>query len=217
MSGHLATPRQRLLDAMADSIAHVGYQQTTVGDIVAHAQTSRRTFYQYFADREDCLVALLRCTHLNAIRAISSGINRSSPWNQQIRQAIESWMAYAETQSPVILSWIVQTPALGPQAQKFRNEVNDAYIDLIQSVSSNAALRAAGFDTVPRARAIIFIGGLRELVTLTWKKGEKLSDVTEDACNAAIALFAPQPDLNPVESTDGSTAEDLNRIQGYGH
>jgi AcrR family transcriptional regulator len=144
---------------MADLIGEVGYQQATVADIVARAQTSRRTFYEHFSDREDCLLTLLRSTHFNAIRAISSGIDPSAPWDRQIHQAVESWIAYAETQSPVILSWIDQVPSLGPRGQRFRQDVNDAYIKLIQSASSSDRLRAAGYVTVSRAQAIIFIGG----------------------------------------------------------
>ncbi|MDT0406846.1 TetR/AcrR family transcriptional regulator, partial [Streptomyces edwardsiae] len=51
--------RSRLLDAMNESIVEDGYQNTTVADIVRRAKTSRRTFYEHFASREDCFVALL--------------------------------------------------------------------------------------------------------------------------------------------------------------
>jgi AcrR family transcriptional regulator len=189
MPEHLAGSRQRLLDAMAHSIAEVGYQLTTVTDIVAHARTSRRTFYQHFTDREDCFVALLAATHSNAIRAISRGIDPSSPWEVQIRQAVESWIAFAEEQTPIIVSWIDQMPALGPRAQTFRDEVNEAYIRLIQSVSNTNRLRAEGYEMVERGRAVMFIGGLRELVTLTVQRGGSIRDVTNDAYDAAISLF----------------------------
>jgi AcrR family transcriptional regulator len=190
MSEPAASRRQRLLDAMADSIAKVGYQQTRVADIVARAQTSRRAFYDYFDDREDCLIALLTVTHRNAIRAIAQNVDPSSPWERQVRQAVESWIAYAETQLPLILTWINEVPSMGPRVQKFRDEVNDAYIKLIQSVSGTEALRGAGYEVVPRGRAIVFIGGLRSLVTMTLQKGGSFRDVTEEAYEAAVSLFS---------------------------
>ena len=51
---------QRLLDGLAASIAERGYRDTTVADIVRHAQTSKRTFYDEFASKEECFIELLR-------------------------------------------------------------------------------------------------------------------------------------------------------------
>ena len=51
--------RQRLLDALEESIAEDGYPNTTVGDVVRRARTSRRTFYEHFSSREACFVALI--------------------------------------------------------------------------------------------------------------------------------------------------------------
>lgn len=178
-----------MIDALASSIADVGYQHTTVGEIVRRASTSRRTFYEHFADREACFVALLRLTHIEAIQMLSNGIDRAAPWKIQIRQAIEGWLDYAEPRSPVIMSWILEAPALGKPARDFKYEVDEAYVRLIQSISGSERLRAVGFDTVPRPRALAFIGGLRLLATTTIESGGRLRDVTEDAVDSAIRLF----------------------------
>ena len=52
--------RRRLLDGLEMSIHERGYRDTTVADIVRHARTSKRTFYEQFASKEDCLIELLR-------------------------------------------------------------------------------------------------------------------------------------------------------------
>ena len=41
--------RVRLLDGLATSIGERGYRASTVADIVRHARTSKRTFYDQFA------------------------------------------------------------------------------------------------------------------------------------------------------------------------
>ena len=48
--------RRRLLDGLAESIVAIGYRNTTVADIVRLARTSRRTFYEHFASKEECFV-----------------------------------------------------------------------------------------------------------------------------------------------------------------
>src|ERR671922_1327679 len=59
---HLAADAfgDRLLDGLAVSIGERGYRDTTVADIVRHARTSKRTFYEQFASKEACLIELLR-------------------------------------------------------------------------------------------------------------------------------------------------------------
>jgi len=187
-----ASPRQRLLDALAASIAEVGYPATTVADIVQRARTSRRTFYDHFADREACLVALLTIINRQAIQAISAGVDVNAPWEVQIRQAVESWITFAEAHAPVMLIWIRESPAFGPAARQLKLEVTEAYIKLIQSVSGSENLRAAGHEPVPRHRAVMFIGGLREMAALALEGGAEtggLRAVTSEAVDAAISLF----------------------------
>ena len=59
--GPTADPfRLRLLDGLAASIGERGYRATTVADIVRHARTSKRTFYDQFASKEECFLELLR-------------------------------------------------------------------------------------------------------------------------------------------------------------
>ena len=51
--------RSRLLAAAAVVIDEDGYEQTSVQRITDRARVSRRTFYELFVNREECLVALL--------------------------------------------------------------------------------------------------------------------------------------------------------------
>jgi AcrR family transcriptional regulator len=55
-----AHTRERILDAAAGCFVDNGYQQTTVADVAAAAGVSLGTVYQYFRDRSDLVVALVR-------------------------------------------------------------------------------------------------------------------------------------------------------------
>jgi AcrR family transcriptional regulator len=50
------SPRARLLGAMLDAVARRGYAATTVADVVTLAGTSRRSFYEHFADKDAAYV-----------------------------------------------------------------------------------------------------------------------------------------------------------------
>src|SRR5947209_4584819 len=55
-----AHTRERILAAAAACFVDHGYQQTTVADVAAAAGVSLGTVYQYFRDRSDLVVALVR-------------------------------------------------------------------------------------------------------------------------------------------------------------
>jgi AcrR family transcriptional regulator len=182
--------RQRLLDALEASIIEDGYQKTTVADIVRRARTSRRTFYEHFDSREACLVALLTDANTEQIRQISAAVDPSAPWRTQVRQAIETWISAAESRPALMLSWIRDVPALGAVARALQREVMENFVDMVQSLGSTAEFRAADVGPVSRQRVVMLLGGLRELTAVTVEDGGRMSDITDEAVDAAIALFA---------------------------
>jgi AcrR family transcriptional regulator len=49
--------RSRLLAAVAQRATITGFLDVTVDDVIVAARASRRTFYEHFANREECLLA----------------------------------------------------------------------------------------------------------------------------------------------------------------
>lgn len=58
-----AQTRQALMDAAAKLFAERGYHKTTVPSIVREAGVSQGTFYQYFGNRRDVLLAITQVAH----------------------------------------------------------------------------------------------------------------------------------------------------------
>ncbi|MBF6474929.1 TetR/AcrR family transcriptional regulator [Nocardia gipuzkoensis] len=50
----LTSQRGRLVEAMVESVDSKGYPATTLTDIVGRARVSRTTFYDHFANKEEC-------------------------------------------------------------------------------------------------------------------------------------------------------------------
>ena len=188
--------RQRLLDALEEGIAQDGYPRTTVADIVRRARTSRRTFYEHFDSREACFVALLTDTNAEQVRQISAAVDANAPWTSQVRQAIEAWISSGESRSSLMLSWIRDVPSLGAAARGLQRDAMENFIEMVRTLGDNAEFRAAGVGPFSRQRIIMLLGGLQELTAITVEEGGRMSDVTEEAVEASIALLAPrvQPD-----------------------
>ena len=186
------TFRRRLLDGLVASIAAVGYRNTTVADIVRHARTSRRTFYEHFASKEACLVALLTDANAELVRQISAAVDPAAPWATQVRQAVEAWIASAQSAPAITLSWIRDVPSLGEAARELQRDVMEEFVTMIQTLCDTEEWHAAGLGPVPRQLAVMLLGGLRELIATTVEDGGQVGDITEVAVQASIALLRPR-------------------------
>ncbi|VEG57815.1 TetR family transcriptional regulator [Mycolicibacterium aurum] len=183
--------RQRLLDALEASIAEDGYAKSTVAGIVRRARTSRRTFYEHFDSREACFVALLADANADQVRQISEAVDPSAPWQKQVRQAIEAWISSGESRPALMLSWIRDVPSLGAVARELQRDAMENFIDMVGTLGATDEFRAAGVGPVSRRRIIMLLGGLRELTAITVEEGGRMSDVTDEAVDASIALLSP--------------------------
>ena len=89
--------RERLIAGLAEAVAEKGYGGTTIADITRHAAVSRRTFYEHFASKEECFVALLTEANAEMMRRISASVDPKATWAAQVRQAVEAWIECAES------------------------------------------------------------------------------------------------------------------------
>jgi AcrR family transcriptional regulator len=185
--------RQRLFDALEESIANGGYPKTTIADIVRRARTSRRTFYEHFASKDECFVALLSEANATQVRRITAAVDPAAPWETQVRQAIEAWIASVDSRPALMLSWIRDVPALGLTARVLQREALENFTAMVQGlVESEKFIAGRAGGAVSRQRIVMLLGGLRELSAVTVETGGQLSDIADEAVDAAIALVGPR-------------------------
>lgn len=188
-SGTAETFRRRLLDGLAESIGERGYRATTVADIVRCARTSKRTFYDQFADKEACFLELLRADNERLATEISSAVDPHDDWRSQIRQAVHAYVNHIGARPAVTLSWIRELPALGPVARPVQRRGLELLRALLIGLSNGPGFQRAGIAPLTPALAVVLLGGLRELTALNVEDGADVAEIVEPAVDAAIALM----------------------------
>jgi AcrR family transcriptional regulator len=181
--------RHRLLDGLAVSIGERGYRDTTVADIVRHARTSKRTFYEQFASKEECLIELLRTNNEVLIANIQAAVDPEAQWQDQIRQAAEAYVDHIGARPAITLSWIREAPALGAVARPLHRLAIEQLTDMLVDLTDSPGFRRAQLPPISRPLALILLGGLRELTALFVEDGHDLSGIVEPANAAAIAIL----------------------------
>ena len=184
--------RGRLLEGMAAAVRERGFRDSTVADVVRHARTSRRTFYKYFPDKQACFIALLQEANAAMVRQIAAAVDRRAPWDVQIRQAVEAWIAVAQSDLALTLSWIRDLPSLGADARHLQREWLEAFIVLIEDLAAGPGLSAAGVAPPSRQLMIMLLGGLRELIATTGEDGGDIGGISAVAVQATQALLDPR-------------------------
>lgn len=184
--------RRRLLDGLADSIAERGYRASTVADIVRVARTSKRTFYDRFASKEECFLELLRADNEALAQRIRTAVDPQADWQDQIRQAVQAYVAQIRSRPAITLSWIRELPSLGEVARPAQRRGLDLMSNLLVDLSGSPGFRRAALPPLSPALAVILLGGLRELTALAVEDGTDIGAITEPAVYASIALLGPR-------------------------
>lgn len=181
--------RRRLLDGLTVSIGERGYRATTVADIVRHARTSKRTFYDEFSSKEECFVELLAAGNREMIIKIRAAVDPDADWRAQVRQAVNAWVSDIEERPAIQLSWIRELPALGHDVRELQRRGMAAVTDMFIDMSNNPGFRRAGIAPITRQMAVLLFGGFRELTALTVEDGADVRDIVETAVAASIAIL----------------------------
>jgi AcrR family transcriptional regulator len=184
--------RDRLLDGLAASIGERGYRDSTVADIVRHARTSKRTFYEQFASKEECLIELLRRNNDDLIANIQATVDPEAEWQHQIRQAAEAYVDHIGSRPAITLSWIREAPALGTVARPLHRLAMEALTDMLVGLTDSPGFRRAQLPRISRPLALILVGGLRELTALFVEDGRDVHGIVEPAIAAATAILGPR-------------------------
>ena len=180
--------RRRLLNGLAQSINERGYRETTIADIVRHARTSKRTFYQEFSSKEECFIELLRTSNEEMIAQIVGAVDPEAFWQDQIRKAIDAYVDVIESRPAVMLSWIRELPALGAVVRSVQRQGIEQFIEMMVGITSNPGFRRDNIPPASRQMSLILVGGLRELAALTVEDNRNVREIVDTAVAASIAL-----------------------------
>ncbi len=117
--------RSRMLAATVDAVQDVGYARTTVAQVIGRARVSRKTFYDIFADREDCFLAAFEQALAQAAVLAREAYERESGWREGIRSALARLLMLMDEEPALAKLCIVEALAAGENVLERRAEVLD--------------------------------------------------------------------------------------------
>ncbi|MFZ0089221.1 MAG: TetR/AcrR family transcriptional regulator [Solirubrobacteraceae bacterium] len=183
--------RDRLIVAMATSIAAKGYRDTTVADVVRIAHTSRRNFYEHFADRDACFLALFDATNDAMMREIAAAVWPDQPLDDQVDGAVDAYIDNVAGQPALYRSFVRELPGLGQTGADRGLATLERFAELLVGFVESGCraqpelgLRPLNMDT-----AIIVVGGLRELLVISLQRGRDMRELRVSAAETIKAIL----------------------------
>lgn len=158
--------RLRLLDAVAHVVAGKGYPAATVGDVIAHAGVSRRTFYEQFADLEACFLAAYEDGMLSLFEAIRRALHGmpAAPVEPRIRRAVDAYLGALASRPEAAWAFTIEVLGAGRAALDRHDWVTTQWVARWRALQ--ALRHASEPDLAPLADARLraLVGGCEELV-----------------------------------------------------
>lgn len=128
-----ALQRARILQATVEVVAERGYARATVGQVVARARVSRRTFERLFRGLDDCLGTVFDLGLERTIVLVGEAFERERSWQDGLRMAMASLLLFLEREPLLTRVWLVESLAAGPWAVEHRERNLRVVRDLILS------------------------------------------------------------------------------------
>jgi AcrR family transcriptional regulator len=163
---------------MIDVSAEHGVGNATIARVVARSAVSRRTFYELFEDREDCLLAACEDALARIAAVVVPAYEAPARWREKLRAGLLALLGFLEFDRGRGRLVIVGTPGAGPVVQERRRRV---LAQVITAVDLGRAEVGRG-EGPPPLTAEGLVGGVLSLIH---------TRMVEDDGSALVELLGP--------------------------
>lgn len=139
--------RERMLAAMAAAVAEKTYPRVAVADVIERAGVSRKTFYEQFANKEECFLAAYDAGVDKLMDGIDEAIAGAAPdWLAAAAAGVRHYLETLADNPALARTFLVEVLAAGPVALERRTAVHARFADQL------ATVHAAAREDVPELR-----------------------------------------------------------------
>lgn len=176
--------RERLLNGVVEAVAEHGYNETTIGRIIASAGVSRRTFYEHFSGKEDCFLAAYAMIDEHVRGSLLRAADEDEPWPEQVRERLSILLGVLSHDATVARFYLIEPLAAGGEPAARYREAMQMLADAVRPQQN-----LADMDVEVRDQALI--GGVVALISRSLRAGEAdhLPDLLPELTELVLAPY----------------------------
>jgi len=153
--------RYRLLDGMTAAVARKGYSAVTIADVVAAAGVSKRTFYEHFSGKEDCLLAGYVKGSAAMMAAVRRELSLGAGQSNLIGSVLETYLGFLDRDPQLAATLLIEVQRSGAEGRRIYRRNNLELAELIRNQVARCDGPPGSFDL---DQSIALVGGINELI-----------------------------------------------------
>jgi AcrR family transcriptional regulator len=195
-----ANQRDRITAGMIAAVAARGYHETKISDIVRAAGLSRRTFYVYFASKEECFVATYDLIAEHLLELAEAAAAEQEGWPRCVRAALAAALEGFAANPDLARFILIAPPRAGEKiAEHYRRWAERTLAQLTTGIPETVAHPS---DNVQNA----LIGGMAGLIVRRVEagEGERLAELLPDLTELFLTPYLGREEAARLAAGDGA-------------
>lgn len=193
-----ADQRERLYEATIGAVNERGFVATTISDLVARAGVSRRSFYEHFQNKEECLLATYDELIKRLTARMLAAYDPEQEWTRQIDAIVRALFEASSDRPDAARLISVEMGAAGPVG--IERWARDA--ELLSAFFASVFEQAPGEGSIPRPVARAIVGALRTILYARVRRERssrslklELQKLTPDIVAWIVAFYPTPPEI----------------------
>jgi AcrR family transcriptional regulator len=152
--------RDRITAGIIAAVAEHGYQEATISEIAAAAGVSRRTFYAYFASKDECFFETFDLIADHVREAATAAAAPHREWPDRVRARLGAVLDIFAANPNLARFVLIAPPRAGSEvAERYRRAMEEVLAELTEGmpaeVAANQPSRAAEHGLIGGAAALV--------------------------------------------------------------
>jgi AcrR family transcriptional regulator len=186
-----ASQRERLVRAMLECVSERGFAETTVGDVVSAARASRNSFYQHFADKVDCFLAVCDWAAKDLLGEVQQFVTERD-WLTALRRGLAAYLRFWAERPNFSVAYLVELATAGRLAVEQRERHYRSFEAMFGDLGARARGEQPELPPLSAVTCRLIVLGTTELVAGEVRGGriDQLEELEEELFVFMVRLLA---------------------------
>lgn len=168
--------------AMIAATNDLGYDRVTVDEVARRARTAKRTFYEFYADKEACLVHTYDTIMSRLLEMVMAAVSESDPPSEQVLRGLTVALAAMDDYPAATRFALIECPSATKVMSTHRARVLQGFATALRS--RHDAAREVWADLTPLTpnAPLAMVGAILEpiVMQILQKPGAPLQDLGDE-------------------------------------
>lgn len=152
----VASQRSRIFQALVEAVADHGYAETNVRELLVRAGISRKTFYELFSTKDECLLAIYDETAQCLRNVVQSAYERGVTPRERIDAIVDIVLEWVDSEPGLARLCMLEVPSIGLTGQQ--------RVTATATWLSGVVADVLGDLDVPELLPELIVGGIHQML-----------------------------------------------------